>query len=138
MNTLILTGRVVRNPDVRFGRDGKISVAKYTLAVQRDFKNKEGKYEADFIDCVCFGRQAEFVEKWVKQGTKLLVTGNVRTGSYEKKDGTKVKTYDMIVEKHEFCESKSSQKKQDDQQRQPAPENWMDIPDGVDGMTPFV
>ena len=83
----------------------KSGVAKYTLAVDRKFK-QEGQHQADFINCVAFGKQAEFAEKYLQKGTKIAVTGRIQTGSYTNKDGIKVYTTDVIVEEHEFCESK--------------------------------
>ena len=103
MNKVILMGRLTREPEVRLA--GETQVAKYSLAVDRRFK----KDEADFISCVAFGKGAEFAEKWLHKGTKVVVTGRIQTGSYEK-DGRKVYTTDVIVEDQEFAESK----KQDD------------------------
>ena len=102
MNKAILMGRLTRDPDVR--QAGETQVAKYTLAVDRRFKRDE----ADFIRCVAFGKGAEFAEKYLHQGTKVVVSGRIQTGSYDDKDGKKVYTTDVIVEDQEFAESKKA------------------------------
>lgn len=101
MNKVILMGRLTRDPDIRHGQD--TGVARYTLAVDR---RKKG--EADFIPCVAFDRQADFTEKYLKQGTKVVVTGRIQTGSYTNRDGQKVYTTDVIIESQEFAESKKT------------------------------
>ena len=112
MNKVILLGRLTRDPDVRHstGPDGTQStVARYTLAVdRRTAKTQEGQ-TADFISCVCFGRQGEFAEKYLRQGTKIAITGRIVTGSYTNRDGQKVYTTDVAVDEQEFAESKGSQ-----------------------------
>lgn len=100
MNKVILIGRLAKDPEVR---DGDTKVARYSLAVDR---MKEG---ADFISCVCFGKAADFAEKYLGKGTKIAIEGRIQTGSYEK-DGRKVYTTDVIVERHEFCERKADGK----------------------------
>lgn len=107
MNKVMLIGRIVRDPEIRAA--GSSTVAKYTLAVDRKFK-KDGEPTADFINCVAWGKLADFAEKYLHQGTKIAVEGRIQTGSYTNKDGNKVYTTDVIVESTEFCESKSSQK----------------------------
>ena len=82
-------------------------MARYTLAVDRRIK-RDGEQSADFISCVAFGKTAEFVEKYLRQGTKVLITGRIQTGSYTNKDGNKVYTTDIVIEECEFCESKSA------------------------------
>ena len=82
MNKVILMGRLTRNPDVRYSQGEKATcVARYTLAVNRRFR-REGDQDADFINCVAFGRQGEFAEKYLKQGTKIVISGRIQTGSY--------------------------------------------------------
>lgn len=111
MNKVILCGRLTRDPDVRWsqGQDQKC-IARYTLAVDRRIRNpQEGQQTADFISCVAFGRGAEFAEKYLRQGTKLIITGHIQTGSYTNRDGQKVYTTDVVVEDQEFAESKSAQ-----------------------------
>ena len=106
MNKVILIGRLTREPEVRYSQGENASaVARYTLAVDRRFK-REGDATADFISCVCFGKLAEFAEKYLHQGVKIAVTGRIQTGSYTNKDGVKVYTTDVVVEEQEFAESK--------------------------------
>ena len=108
MNKVILMGRLTRDPDVRYSQGENASAfARYTLAVDRRFR-RDGEATADFIGCVAFGRQAEFAEKYLHQGTKVVVTGRIQTGSYTNKDGQKVYTTDVVVEEQEFAESKAA------------------------------
>lgn len=104
MNKVILIGRLTDNPDVRYSNkeNEALAIARYRLAVDRI---GEG---ADFISCVAFGKQGEFAEKYLKKGTKVAIEGRIQTGSYEK-DGKKVYTTDVVVERQEFCERKSSE-----------------------------
>ena len=108
MNKVILMGRLTRDPNVTYSQGSNTSVARYTLAVQRRFRREGSEQEADFISCVTFGRQAEFAEKYLKQGTKIVVSGRIQTGSYTNRDGVKVYTTDVVVEEQEFAESKAS------------------------------
>ena len=110
MNKVILMGRLTREPDVRYSQnaDGSMAVARYTLAVdRRRGRNSDNEQSADFISCVAFGRSGEFAEKYLHQGTKIVVTGRIQTGSYTNKDGQRVYTTDVVVEEQEFAESKS-------------------------------
>lgn len=139
MNKVILMGRIVRDPDVRYsqGANGSTAVARYTLAVDRKFK-QEGQPTADFINCIAFGKLGEFAEKYLHKGVKIAVTGRIQTGSYKNKDGNTIYTTDVVVEEQEFCESKASQ--QNTQERpKPMPDSdgFMNIPDGVDDGLPF-
>ena len=119
-------------------------VAKFTLAVDRKFK-KEGEASADFINCVSFGKTAEFAEKYFRKGTKILISGRIQTGSYTNKDGNKVYTTDVVVEEQEFAESKNQNNgTYQNQNTQPTttpmtgnPDGWMNIPDGIDESLPF-
>ena len=108
MNKVILMGRLTREPDVRYSQnaDGSMAVARYTLAVdRRRARNNNDEQSADFISCVAFGRSGEFAEKYLHQGTKIVVTGRIQTGSYTNKDGQRVYTTDVVVEEQEFAES---------------------------------
>ena len=104
MNKVILCGRATRDTEVK-GDETK--VGRYTLAVDRKYSKGEEK-QTDFLNCVCFGKSAEFAEKYVKKGTKLIVIGRIQTGSYTNKDGQKIYTTDIIVDEQEFAESKNS------------------------------
>ena len=105
MNKVILMGRLTRDPDIR--GEGNNLIARYSLDVDRRFKDNDGNYPTDFINIVVFGKGAEFAEKYLKKGTKVVVTGRIQTGSYTNKDGQKVYTTDVIAEDQEFAESKS-------------------------------
>ena len=107
MNKAVLMGRLTRDIEVRYSQgENPMAVARYTLAVQRKFK-REGEPDADFISCVAFGKLAEFAEKYFRQGTKIVITGRIQTGSYTNRDGQKVYTTDIVIEEQEFAESKS-------------------------------
>ena len=108
MNKVILIGRVVRDADIRYSQGANTTcVARYTLAVDRKFK-QDGQPNADFINCIAFGKLGEFAEKYLRQGIKIAVTGRIQTGSYTNKDGNKVYTTDVVVEECEFAESKNT------------------------------
>ena len=111
MNKAILMGRLTRDPEIRYTQgDNPMCIARYTLAVDRRFSrnaNNDGN-NADFIPCVCFGKTAEFTEKYLKKGTKMAVTGRIQTGSYTNRDGVKVYTTEVVVEDQEFAESKNA------------------------------
>ena len=109
MNKVILMGRLTRDPDVRYTQgERQMAIARYTLAVDRRGSQQNSEQTADFIQCVAFDQSAEFAEKYFHQGTKILVTGRIQTGSYTNKDGQKVYTTDVIVEDQEFAESKNA------------------------------
>ena len=147
MNKVILMGRLTREPDVRWtqGQDQK-ATARFTLAVDRRGSREENRQSADFISCVAFGKLAEFAEKYLMKGTKIVLVGRIVTGSYINRDSQKVYTTDVIVDEIEFCESKgaagSNQNSQNGQQAAPAPyptddNGFMNIPDGIDEELPF-
>lgn len=147
MNKVILMGRLTRDPDVRYGQgENPTAFARYTLAVDRRFK-REGEPSADFINCVAFGRNAEFAEKYLAQGVKILVCGHIQTGSYTNRDGVKIYTTDVAVDEQEFAESKKtstngSQAAPAENRATAAQENagsdgFVNIPDGIDEELPF-
>ena len=108
MNKVVLMGRLTRDPDVRYSQgETPLAIARYTLAVDRRFK-RNGEQDADFINCVAFGRTAEFAEKYLKQGTKMVVSGRIQTGSYTNRDGVKVYTTEVVIEEQDFAESKAA------------------------------
>lgn len=138
MNKVILMGRLVRDPEVRYsGADNSMAVARYTIAVDRR-QRKDGENNADFISCVTFGKNAEFAERFLKKGTKIAVTGRIQTGSYTNKDGQKVYTTDVVVEEHEFAESKNSGNTDNYNPAPNSDDGFMSIPDGIDEELPFV
>lgn len=108
MNKVILMGRLVKNPEVRQDANGGISMARYTLAVDRMRTKKDEDPGADFINCVVFGKSAEFAKNYLRKGTKLVIEGHIQTGSYTNKNGQKVYTTDVVTERQEFAESKTA------------------------------
>nr|WP_315101062.1 single-stranded DNA-binding protein [uncultured Catonella sp.] len=148
MNKVILMGRLTRDPEVRYSQgDSQLAIGKFSLAVDRRFKKQGDTVTADFFNCTAFGKQAEFVEKYLKQGTKILVIGRVQNDNYTNKEGQKVYSVQIIVEEIEFAESKSAgannggsiQNLPLDNTIEPmAPdEGFMNIPDGIDSSLPF-
>lgn len=127
MNSFTGIGRLTKDPDVRYSQGEKpLCIARYTLACDRISK-KEGQPTADFISCVAMGKAGEFAEKYLSKGMKIAVEGRIQTGSYDDKDGKKVYTTDVYVERHEFVESRNNQ------QNEPAPQNDND----ADGFIPI-
>ena len=110
MNNVVLLGRLTRDPIPRsiMTADGEIETARFTLAVDRRTQRTEGGQTADFIGCQAFRKQAEFVNKYLKQGTKVCMRGHIQTGSYTNKEGQKVYTTDVVVDTIEFAESKAA------------------------------
>lgn len=135
MNKVILTGRLTRDPEVRYSQNDT-AVARYTLAVDRMTKNAE--QSADFIRCVCFGKTAEFAETYLRKGIKISVVGHIQTGSYTNRDGQTVYTTDVVVENQEFCESRNaSSAAPSTQPSSDSADRFMNIPDGIDEELPF-
>ena len=140
MNSVQLVGRFTRDPEVRYSAGGA-SIARFSLAVDRRFKSENGP-TADFPNCVAFGKTAEFIEKYFRQGMRIGLQGRIQTGSYTNQDGTKIYTTDVVVESCEFVESKGSQhqesKNEDSTGFGPAGDDgFMNIPDGIDEELPF-
>lgn len=147
MNKVILMGRLTKDPEVRYSSgENALAIARYTLAVDRRF-HKDNEASADFIGCVAFGKGGEFAEKYLRQGTKIVVTGRIQTGSYTNREGQKVYTTEIVVEDQEFAESKAasqnnSQTGAGSRQQPPPPmptekDGFMQIPDGIDEELPF-
>ena len=145
-NKVFLTGRLTKDPEVYHSTNNSGSTtAKYTLAVDRKFK-QNNQPSADFIRCVTFAKGAEFAEKYLRKGTKIIVSGRIQTGSYTNRDGNKVYTTDVVVEQHEFCESRAESANNSGyspvQQPQPSPapvssaNDFMTIPDNMEEL-PF-
>lgn len=154
MNKVILMGRLTRDPEIRYSQgEQSTAIARYTLAVDRRFGKNNGQDQqtADFIGCVAFGRSAEFAEKYLRKGLKLVVTGRIQTGSYTNREGQKVYTTDVVVEDQEFAESKSASAGAGTDHNyggggfapadRPSPsaagDGFMNIPDGIDEELPF-
>jgi len=146
MNKVILMGRLTRDAEVRYSQgESSTAIARFSLAVDRRFKRDGDDQTADFINCVAFGRTAEFMERYARKGTKFVVEGRIQTGSYTNKDGQKVYTTDVVVENIEFAESKASGDNNNGgyvPADRPSPsgaagDGFMNIPDGIDEELPF-
>lgn len=119
MNKIILMGRLTRDPEVRYSQgESSLAIGRFSLAVDRRFK-RQGEADADFFNCTAFGKQAEFVEKYLKQGIKILVTGRVQNDNYTNKEGQKVYSVQIIVEEMEFAESKNAATNNENQWQAP-------------------
>ena len=144
MNKVVLMGRLTRDPDVRYSQgEQPVAIARYTLAVDRRFK-RDGEQDADFVSCVAFGRAAEFAEKYLKQGIKMVVSGRIQTGSYTNRDGVKVYTTEVVIEEQDFAESKavSEQNRENYNHEGQAGESagsdgFMNVPEGLEEELPF-
>lgn len=136
MNKVILMGRLARDPEIRY-TDQQLAIGRYSLAVPR--RVQQGQEPAtDFVNVVSFGKAAEFAEKYLHKGTKVLITGRMQTGSYTNKDGQKVYTTDVVAEEQEFCESKASGTTQNTNASSNPTEGFMNFPDdGIEDDLPF-
>ena len=140
MNKVILMGRLTKDPELKYSTgERQMAVAKYTLAVDRRVKGNEK--ETDFINCIAFGKNAEFTEKYFKKGQRVLIEGRIQTGSYINKDGKTVYTTDVIVDSGEFADSKGASDYTSTssytQSQRPTPssansDGFMSIPDGFE------
>lgn len=143
MNKTIQTGRLTGDPEVRYSQGEKATaIARFSLAVDRKYK-REGEPTADFFNYTAFGKQAEFVEKYLKKGSKIMVTGHLMNNNYEK-DGQKIYRDVIITEEIEFAESKKQDSQSQPQQQaqpvqQPTPlqDGYMNIPTGLEEELPF-
>ena len=149
MNKIILMGRLTRDPEVRYSQgESSLAIGRFSLAVDRRFK-RQGEADADFFNCTAFGKQAEFVEKYLKQGTKILLSGRVQNDNYTNKEGQKVYSVQIIAEEIEFAESKAAAANNSGASFNPAgfgnemPEpsgsadGFMNIPTGLEEELPF-
>lgn len=141
MNKWLGSGKVSQDPTIKYNED-KVSFVAFTMMCKRNRKIREGDQAVDFIDCICFGTNAELAKNYLRKGKKVEVCGPIQSGSYTDKDGKKVYTKTVFVESLEFAETKA----EEDARRQtegqsvppPAPDNsFMEIPDGIDGELPF-
>lgn len=144
MNNVSLVGRLVRDPEVKYGQNESVSVAKFSLAVERRFK-RDGDPTVDFINCTVFGKSAEFTEKYFRKGMRVAITGRIQTGSYKNKDGQTVFTTEIIVESQEIAQSKSESNESSTASNAEAGkspygssgDNFMSVPEGVEDELPF-
>ena len=137
MNVVVLMGRLTNDPEVRYTQgENPIAVARYTLAVDRRIR-KEGEQNADFIRCIAFGKGAEFVEKYLKKGDRVTVSGRIQTGSYTNRDGQKVYTTDVVVDNHEFAQNKEKETVSRKPEAQLKEDDFVSVPEGFDEELPF-
>ncbi|MBS7240133.1 MAG: single-stranded DNA-binding protein [Acetatifactor sp.] len=151
MNKVILMGRLTRDPEVRYSQGAsQTAVGRFSIAVDRRFK-REGEPDADFFNCTAFGKQAEFVERYLHKGTKIVVSGRIQNDNYTNKDGQTVYSVRVMVEEIEFAESKNAQGSNDggynnggyagNRGNAPAPGGadggFMNIPEGIEEDLPF-
>lgn len=140
MNLVILIGRLTRDPEIRYSQGEKsTAVARYTLAVDRIYR-REGENNVDFIGCVAFGHNAEFAEKYFRQGTKIAITGRIQTGSYVNREGKKIYTTNVMVDIQEFAGSRDGYQEPEPKGQQMSEvdkDGFMNIPDGIDDELPF-
>ena len=144
MNNISLVGRLVRDPEVRYGQNESVSVAKFSLAVERKWK-RDGEPTVDFINCTVFGKSAEFTEKYFRKGMRVAITGRIQTGSYKNKDGQTVFTTEIIVESQEIAQSKSESNESSTASNAEAGkspygssgDDFMSIPEGTEDELPF-
>lgn len=129
MNQFIFMGRATREPEIKYTSDEK-AIAKFAVAVDRKFR----KDVTDFFDCTAFGKTAEFIERYVKTGTKIIVTGSVQNNNYTNKEGKKIRGITFLVEHVEFAESKKAQEPKEEAPK----EEWTNIPEGNDDELPFI
>lgn len=130
MNKVILIGRLTKEPEIRQSQSGTV-VARYTLAVARPYKSKDG--DTDFINCIAFNKKAEFAQKYLSKGMKIAITGSIQTGSYDK-DGKKVYTTEVVISEQEFVESKGTNSASAQASHF---DGFMNIPDDIDEYLPF-
>lgn len=144
MNNVSLVGRLVCDPEVRYGQNESVSVAKFSLAVERKWK-RDGEPTVDFINCTVFGKSAEFTEKYFRKGMRVAITGRIQTGSYKNKDGQTVFTTEIIVESQEIAQSKSESNESSTANNAEAGkspygssgDDFMSIPEGTEDELPF-
>ena len=137
MNKVILIGRLTRDPEIRYSQGAtQTAIGSFSLAVDRRFK-RDGEPDADFFECTAFGKQAEFVERYLKKGTKMVVVGRLQNDNYTNKEGQKVYRTRIMVDELEFAESKATS----GDNGKPAPktdsDGFMNIPEGIDEELPF-
>ena len=146
MNKVILMGRLARDAEIRYSQgESSTAIARFSLAVDRRFRRDNEEQTADFINCVAFGRTAEFLERFGRKGTKFVLEGRIQTGSYTNKDGQRVYTTDVVAENVEFAESKNNSSAGNDFGGAPsapspsgaAGDGFMNIPEGIDEELPF-
>ena len=138
MNKVELVGRLTRDPEVRYTQTNNTLVATFSLAIRRRFVREGDTQTADFINCVAFGKTAEFCDKYAKKGTKFVVEGRIQTGSYTNQNNVKVYTTDVLIESLEFAESKKASGGSSAPEPKADDTGFMNIPEGMEEELPFV
>lgn len=137
MNKAIFMGRLTRDPEIRYSQgENAIAVARFSIAVNRKYKRGDDP-DADFFNCVCFGKQAEFVEKYLYKGIKIVISGRVQNNNYTNRDGQKVYGDCIMVEEIDFAENKNAAGGNNTTATPTAEDGFMNIPDGIDEELPF-
>ncbi|MCI5882822.1 MAG: single-stranded DNA-binding protein [Clostridiales bacterium] len=149
MNKVILMGNLTRDPEIRYSQnENSLAIARFSIAVNRRF-NRQGETDTDFFNCTAFGKQAEFVEKYFKQGSRMLLTGRVQNDNYTNKNGERVYSVQIIAEEIEFAERKSTADANASrggasnfgggtpEPAMAADDDFMNIPDGIEDGLPF-
>ncbi len=146
MNKVILMGNLTRDPEIRYSQgENSLAIARFSLAVNRRFA-RQGETDTDFFNCTAFGKQAEFVERYFKQGSRMLLSGRVQNDNYTNKNGEKVYSVQIIAEEIEFAERKSTADANAanrgnfggaPEPNAAANDDFMNIPDGIEDGLPF-
>lgn len=144
MNKVILMGNLTRDPEIRYSQgENSLAIARFSIAVNRRF-SRQGDTDTDFFNCTAFGKQAEFVEKYFKQGSRMLLTGRVQNDNYTNKNGERVYSVQIMADEIEFAERKSTADANASNFGGGAPEpamaaddDFMNIPDGIEDGLPF-
>lgn len=138
MNKCEIVGRMTRDPETSNTASGNVAT-RFSIAVNRRFKNANGNYDADFINCIAFGKTAEFISKYFSKGMAIGLVGRIQTGSYTNKDGKKVYTTDVVAEEVEFVDSKSSNSNSDNSESANSSNGlkFDGVPDETDSDFPF-
>lgn len=138
MNKVILMGNLTRDPEIRYTQGEKnMAIARFSLAINRRF-SRDGETNVDFFNCTAFGKQAEFVEKYFRQGSRMLLVGRIQNDNYTNKNGEKVYSVQIMADEIEFAERKQAggnnnaepEQKQDD-------DDFMEIPENIESELPF-
>ena len=148
MNKVILMGNLTRDPEIRYSQgENSLAIARFSIAVNRRF-SRQGDTDTDFFNCTAFGKQAEFVEKYFKQGSRMLLTGRVQNDNYTNKNGERVYSVQIMADEIEFAERKSTADANASrgasnfgggasEPAMAADDDFMNIPDGIEDGLPF-
>ena len=137
MNKWIGIGRATKKPEIRYSQGANATaIASFSIAVDRKFK-RDGEPDADFFNCTAFGKQAEFCEKYLDKGTKIVVVGRIQNDNYTNRDGQKVYSTKVMVDEIEFAESKKADSESAPKEQKADKDGFVSIPEGIDEELPF-